>query len=207
MSKPEEQETIDPGIVPVKTDERAEEAAKASRTPKIKLEEENYMPPELSVSEEDMERFDKSALFGTDYTEILERGDLKVKLRTRTKREAEFVTWMGDYEARNNLVSSRWELTSRINTFNMIYSIVGVSVGDKSPFDWIAPYPAPPRPWRKEHAEEFSKFVESHPVSDISEAMSFVLLAMLIQFQTKIFALEKSAIERAADFTDPGRQS
>lgn len=159
-----------------------------------------YDPPELDFTEAELDRFIEKMVFGEPWSESFTRDKVQITLRTRSRRESEFVTSVIEYEARQRLIMTQAELTNRINSFNIILSAVEYR-GAGMPV-----WSMPARPWTDDNYKAFSAFVESHPLSDMPDPLHFVLMAIMVQFQDKCYRMQKRIVEDSTgpDFSRPG---
>lgn len=157
-----------------------------------------YVPPALEVTDEDIERFLESIESNQHYAERFVKGGLDVVFRSKSGVEFDFQRsclgrMMEEREIRT--IPDYHEVMARLNLFLQLDQLNGKKM----------PKPAIPlRPWKAADLNIDAQYWAS-PFATFTEPLKFVLHGLMVQFENKVFEIEKRVID--PKYTGPGGRS
>ena len=155
--------------------------------------------PKLEITDDDKERYLQCVVNGTPFMQEFEDQKLKLKvvLRDKTKKETDIISRQLDKTYNEGNIYSAVEYTNLFNVACLYYQLEEFN-GVKQNRD----YPVSVWDMKKFNLMES---IDKGPLGSISSSALFVLMAMMSQFNHKLYALAMEVID--PNFTAPAKDS
>jgi hypothetical protein len=156
-----------------------------------------YQLPRLELTEEDRNLYTESLASGNPFSHVFENGPLRVKFRDRTKRETDIIGRQTDKAYNDGKIFSPAEYANQFNLGCLYYQLEEVNgiLQNKN-------YPA--SVWDMKDFDLFSEIDKSY-VGSLTSSVLFTLMAMMTQFNQKLFDLSKEVL--SGNFSTPAKDS
>lgn len=157
-----------------------------------------YRPPDLEISDSDVERLEECIVNNHFYSEKFTKGRLSATFRVKSANEVDFQRACLGKMAQEDKFGLVSDYQNAVAQFNLLFQLADFN-GKSMPQVRI-----PPRPWSEEALNLETQFWMS-PVSQMTDAAYFLLQGMMVQFEDKLFKMQQRLLD--PNFSKPDDHS
>ena len=157
-----------------------------------------YSPPEVPITNEDMERLLECIIHNKHYSEEFEKGPVKILFRVKSAKEVDFQRANLSKAISTGEFALMSDFQAAVARYNQLFQVVTYNGKE------VAPVKIPPRPWKAEDLNLEEQYWSSW-LSEITDSAGYVIHGLMIQFEDKIYRMQQRVLE--PDFIMPAAPS